>query len=173
MHYIKYPIYFFGLILLTPIAHSAGVPFPALQFLIGNWQVESKPGDATAHFEFALDVQGKALVRHNHIDYPQGATHDDLVVVSQEGTTMRGYYFDSDGYTGRYTITANGAQVIFTSDPTPKVPRYRLTYTALPDGRLNAKLEVAPAGKPNAFASYLDWVAKKANATSSDTPPPK
>jgi hypothetical protein len=165
MHYIKYPIYFFGLVLLTPIAYSAGVPFPALQFLIGNWQVESKPGEATAHFEFALDLQGKVLVRHNHIDYPQGTTHDDLVVVTQEGTTTRGYYFDSDGYTGRYTITANGAQVIFISDRIPNVPRYRLTYTALPDGRLNAKLEVAPAGKPNAFASYLDWVAKKANAT--------
>jgi hypothetical protein len=173
MQHIKCSVYLFVMALLSPVAHSAGVPFPALQFLIGNWQVESKSGEATAHFEFALDVQGKALVRHNHIDYPQGATHDDLVVVAQEGNATRGYYFDSDGYAGRYTITANGAQVIFVSDPIPKVPRYRLTYTALPDGRLNAKLEVAPAGKPNAFASYLDWVAKKVSATSSETTPTK
>jgi hypothetical protein len=175
MHYIKYAIYLFTIVLFASIAQSAGVPFPALQFLIGNWQVESKPGEATAHFEFALDVQGKVLVRHNHIDYPQGTAHDDLVVIDQEGVpaTTRGYYFDSDGYSGRYTITANGAQVIFVSDPIPKLPRYRLTYTGLPDGRLNAKLEVAPAGKPNVFAPYLDWVARKVNATPSESAPAK
>jgi hypothetical protein len=172
MHYLRYSVYLFAIILLAPMAHSAGVPFPALQFLLGNWQVESKPGEATAHFEFVLDLQGKVIVRHNHIEYPQGARHDDLVVVSQEGATTRGYYFDSDGYSGRYSITANGAQVIFTSEPIPKLPRYRLTYTALPDGRLNAKLEVAPAGKPNAFASYLDWVASKTNSNASATPTP-
>jgi hypothetical protein len=165
MNYLKCCICLFALTTLTSIGHSAGVPFPALQFLIGNWQVEAKPGEGAAHFEFALDVQGKVLVRHNHVDLPQGISHDDLVVVSQEGNATRGYYFDSEGYSGRYTVTANGAQVIMLSDSIPKLPRYRLTYTSLPDGRLNAKLEVAPAGKPNAFGPYLDWVAKKVSST--------
>jgi hypothetical protein len=113
----------------------------------------------------ALDLQGKVLVRHNHVESPQGTIHDDMLVISQEGVpaTTKGYYFDSDGYSGRYSITANGAEVVFVSDAIPKVPRYRLTYTQLPDGRLNCKLEAAPAGKPNAFVNYLEWVAKKAS----------
>jgi hypothetical protein len=50
---------------------------------------------------------------------------------------------------------------VFVSDRLPKLPRYRLTYTQLPDGRLDAKLEVAPAAKPDAFGPLLDWVAKR------------
>ncbi len=167
MQYIKYLIYFFAPILLQPAAFAAGVPFPALQFLVGNWQVEAKPGEGAAHFEFVLDLQGKVLVRHNHVESSAtagGAIHDDLLVIAQEGipATIKASYFDSDGYLGRYAVTANGNQAVFVSDAVPKIPRYRLTYTALPDGRLNAKLEVAPAGKPNAFANYLEWVATKA-----------
>ncbi len=167
MKLLKYPIYFFAIVLLQSAAFSAGVPFPALQFLVGNWQVEAKPGEGAAHFEFTLDLQGKVLVRHNHVEpgATAGATiHDDLLVIAQEGVpaTIKASYYDSDGYLGRYTVTANGNQAVLVSDIVPKFPRYRLTYTALPDGRLNAKLEVAPAGKPNAFASYLEWVATKA-----------
>jgi len=166
MHHIKYLIYFLASFLFASVAFPAGVPFPALQFLVGNWEVEAKPGEGAAHFEFSVDLQGKVLIRKNHVDLPgaTGAAHDDLLVIAQEGipATIHASYFDSDGYLGRYTVTANGNQAVFVSDSIPKLPRYRLTYTGLPDGRLNAKLEVAPAGKPNAFANYLEWVAKKA-----------
>lgn len=168
MRHSKFILCFLAVILQAPFAFPAGVPFPALQFLVGNWEIEAKPGEGSGHFEFSLDLQGKVLVRKNHVDYPatnaQAAiVHDDLLVITQEGVpaTLHGSYFDSSGYLGRYTITANGNQAVLVSDPYPKLPRYRLTYTGLPDGRLNAKLEVAPAGKPNAFANYLEWVAKK------------
>jgi hypothetical protein len=151
---------------LPSITYSAGVPFPALQFLVGNWEIEAKPGEGAGHFEFALDLQGKVLIRHNHVESPAssgGAIHDDLLVIAQETpAAMRASYYDSDGYLARYTVTANGTQATCVSDTIPKLPRFRLTYTLLPDGRLNAKLEMAPAGKPNAFANYLEWVAKKA-----------
>jgi hypothetical protein len=169
MHQIKYVIYILGTSLFATAAFPAGVPFPALQFLVGNWEVEAKPGEGTAHFEFSIDLQGKVLVRHNHVEYPAtggkpAGAHDDLLVIYQEGTptTTRAAYYDSDGYVARYTATSSGAgQVVFVSDRLPKLPRYRLTYTQLPDGRLDAKLEVAAAGKPDAFGPLLDWVAKR------------
>ncbi len=168
MHHLKYFICLLLAVSFAPAALPAGVPFPALQFLVGNWEIEAKPNEGSGHFEFSIDLQGKVLIRRNHVDYPATAAsapivHDDLLVITQEGipATMHGSYFDSFGYLGRYTITANGNQAVLVSDPYPKFPRYRLTYTGLPDGRLNAKLEVAPIGKPNAFANYLEWVAKK------------
>jgi len=169
MYPIKCLIYIFSASLFATIADSAGVPFPAVQFLVGNWEVEAKPGEGTAHFEFSVELQGKVLIRRNHVEYPAtggkpGAIHDDLLVVYQERTPVatRATYYDSDGYVARYTVSSSGAgQVVFVSDRLPKIPRYRLTYTELPDGRLDAKLEVAPAGKPEAFGPLLDWVAKR------------
>jgi hypothetical protein len=169
MHRIKSFICLVVISFIAPAAFSAGVAFPALQFLVGNWEAEAKPGEGSAHFEFALDLQGKILVRHNHAEYPatagqQPVVHDDLLVIYQDGTppATHAVYFDSAGYGARYTATSSGAgQVVFVSDKVAKLPRYRLTYTQLPDGRLDAKLEVAPAGKPDAFASYLGWVSKK------------
>lgn len=168
MRHLKFLLVYLAAISFTQSIFAAGVPFPSLQFLIGNWEIEAEPGKGSGHFEFAVDLQGKVLIRRNHVDYPAtnasaAIVHDDLLVITQEGVpaALKGSYFDSFGYLGRYTITANGTQATFVSDPYPKFPRYRLTYTGLPDGRLNAKLEVAPAGKPNAFASYLEWVAAK------------
>ena len=173
-----------GISLFAPVVFSAGVAFPALQFLVGNWEAESKPGEGSAHFEFSLDLQGKVLIRRNHVEYPAAAgqpagVRDDLLVIYQEGipAAIHAAYFDSDGYGARYTATTSGAgEVVFVSDPVAKLPRYRLTYTQLPDGRLNAKLEVAPAGKPKAFANYLEWVSKRVTRNQSDaaaTPPAK
>jgi hypothetical protein len=184
MHHIKYLIYIFGTSVFAPGAFSAGVPFPTLQFLVGNWEAESKPGEASAHFEFSLDLQGKVLVRRNHVEYPatpgqQALVHDDLLVTYQEGipASTRAVYFDNEGYVARYVVTSSGpGQVVFVSESVTKVARYRLTYTQLPDGRLNAKLEVAPPGKPNAFANYLEWVSKRVTRNQSDaavTPPAK
>ena len=85
---------------------------------------------------------------------------------------IQAVYVDSDGYGARYTATTSGAgEVVFVSDAVAKLPRYRLTYTQLPDGRMNAKLEVAPAGKPKAFANYLEWVSKRVTTKSDTTTP--
>jgi hypothetical protein len=42
-------------------------------------------------------------------------------------------------------------------------PRYRLTYRrGASAGTLDGSFEVAPPDKPDAFAPYLSWRAKKA-----------
>ena len=155
--------------LLTPMVASAQDAFSALQFLVGNWEGEGKPGEATSHTEFTLDVQGKVLTRKNHAEYPPAAgkpayIHDDLFVAYREvkPVATKGLYLDSDGYYARYTVTSSGAgQAAFTSDPIPGFPRYRVSYSLLPDGRLSTTIEVASAAKPKVFGPYLQWTSKK------------
>lgn len=155
--------------LLAPLAASGQDAFSALQFLAGNWEAEGKPGEATGHTEFTMDIQGHALVRHNHAEYPPAAgkpayIHDDLMVVYREvkPVATKGAYFDAAGYYARYTITSSApGQATFVSDVIPGFPRYRVSYSLLPDGRLSTTIEVSPAGKKEAFGPYLQWTSKR------------
>src|ERR1700710_488246 len=121
--------------LLTPLAASAQDAFSGLQFLVGNWEAEGKPGEATGHTEFTLDLQGKALVRHNHAEYPPANgkpayIHDDLMVTYREvkPVATKAVYFDSAGYYARYTVTSSSpGQATFISDVIPGFPRYRVS----------------------------------------------
>jgi hypothetical protein len=174
MRHTKTLLYFVGICLLTPVVASAQDAFSALQFLVGNWEAEATPvaPGVTSHTEFSLDLQGKALVRHNHADYPPANgkpayIHDDLLVTYREvkPVATKAVYFDSDGYYARYTVTSSASgQATFISDVIPGFPRYRVSYSLLPDGRLSTTIEVSPAGKSNAYAPYLQWTSKHASA---------
>jgi hypothetical protein len=147
----------------------AGDPYSALQFLMGEWVADGPAAAGSGHFEFTPDVQGNVLVRRNHAEYPAAngrpaVDHDDLMVVYREGTppVTRAIYFDNEGHVIRYNVEAGvpGA-VTFVSEVAAGMPRYRLSYTKLPDGRLGGKFEVAPPGKPEEFKTYLEWTAKR------------
>jgi hypothetical protein len=162
-----------------PIIASAQDSFAALQFLVGNWEAESTPNVTVARTDFMLDLQEKALVRHNHAEYPaangrRAYTHDDLVVVYREvkPAATKALYLDSDGYYARYTVTSSApGQATFVSDVIPGFPRYRTSYSLLPDGRLSTTIEVSPAGKANAYAPFLQWISKRAAASVSNPSP--
>ena len=171
MSHIKALLTLFALCLsLAPFTASAQEPFSNLQFLIGKWEAEGKPGEATGHTEFSLDIQGHALVRHNHAEYPPASgrpayVHDDLLVTYDEvkPVAKKGIYLDAAGYYARYTVTSSApGQATFVSDPIPGFPRYRVSYSMLPDGRLSTTIEVSPVGKSNAYAPYLQWTSKRA-----------
>jgi hypothetical protein len=138
-----------------------------LQFLAGDWVAVSKPGEGTGSFSFTPDVQGSILVRRNHSENPAAngrpaGIHDDLMVVFHEGSpaVVRAIYFDSEGHTIRYTAdVAAAGQVTFVSDASAPGPRFRLSYASHRDGTLDGKFEVAPPGKPDAFATYFAWSA--------------
>ena len=165
--------------LCFPVIASAQDAFAALQFLVGNWEAEPTATVTVARTDFALDLQGKALVRHNHAEYPAANgkppyTHDDLLVVYREvkPVATKGLYLDSDGYYARYTVTSSApGQATFVSDVIPGFPRYRTSYAFLPDGRLSTSIEVSPAGKANAFAPFLQWMSKCAGASASNPSP--
>jgi hypothetical protein len=148
----------------APPANSA--PLAQLQFLVGNWEAVSKPGEPTGSFSFTREVQGQVIVRHNHAAYPAAdgrpaTTHDDLMVIYQEGTALRADYFDNEGHIIRYTAQARAGQVSFISEVIANAPRYRLSYATLPNGNVTGRFDIAPPGKPDAFTQYLVWEAKR------------
>jgi hypothetical protein len=142
------------------------------QFLMGRWAAGGggKPGEGKGTFSFALELQGKVLVRKNRLEFPAtpqrpAFTHEDLLVVYRDAdpTPNRAIYFDSEGYVIHYTATFSeeGKVLTFLSDASPQAPRQRLTYVQNGDGTLKVKFEIAPPGKPEAFVTHVEGVAHR------------
>lgn len=123
-----------------------------LKMLSGEWTGEGsgKPGTGSGDFSFAPDLQGKIMLRRSFAEYP-GARHDDLMVVYRDGDATRADYYDSEGHVIRYTVIIASQRVVFASD---SAPRYRLTYTALPEEKLRVQFEID--SKP-----YLDGICRR------------
>jgi hypothetical protein len=148
-----------------------------LGFLIGEWVGEGggSPGQGSGGFSFLPDQDGRILVRRNHADYPAtkgkpAYSHTDLTIVYQESgeTKLRAIYFDDEGHTIHYTVghytvepSADGSSVQFLSDAAAPQPRYRLTYRQTGHDRVAIRFEIAPPGKPAAFSTYIDAMARR------------
>lgn len=145
---------------------AAPNPFAALQFLLGEWEALSKPGES-GWTTFTREAQGRVIMRRNHADYVAAngrpaSTHDDLMVIYQDGTVLRADYFDNEGHIIRYTVQSSAdGRVTFVSEALANAPRYRLSYAKLLNGNVSGKFEIAPPGKPEAFTQYLVWEAKR------------
>lgn len=142
------------------------------EFLLGNWVGEGggESGQGSGGFSFALDLQGKILVRKNRADYPAtkerpAYSHADLMVVYPEAGTKRerAIYFDNEGHVIHYGIefSRDGRTVVFLSDVSASAPRYRLTYAEKSAGAVTIKFEIAPPGKPDAFSKYIEAAARR------------
>jgi hypothetical protein len=147
-------------------------PWAMYRFLIGEWVGEGtgQPGQGTGEFSFLPDLQGKILVRKNRAGYPaSGAqpafSHEDLLVVykGEDGKRAHAIYFDSEDHVIRYTVSVSEDRksLTFVSDPSPKAPRFRLTYVSEEGDKLGIKFEIAPPGKPEGFRPYIEAKAKK------------
>ena len=143
-------------------------PWAALRYLAGEWKGEGggAPGQASAGgFTFHFDLQGKVFVRTSFAEYPAAAgrpafRHDDLMVIYEENGP-RAIYFDNEDHVIRYRVIAATDAVTFVSDPAPSAPRYRLTYRRTGAATVSIRFEIAPSGKPEAFAPYLDATARR------------
>jgi len=141
------------------------------RFLLGEWTGEGagQPGQGTGTFSFKLDLQGKVLVRRNRADYHAtkdrpAFSHEDLMVIYQEEEPRtHAIYFDNEGHVIHYTaaVSEDKNTITFVSAPAPSNPRFRLTYTNGRNGTLAIKFEIAPPGKPDAFSTYLEGVARR------------
>ena len=142
------------------------------KFLVGTWTAEGhgEPGKGKGVFSFGLELQGKILVRRNHLNFPAtpqrpAFTHEDLLVVYRDAgaTPNRAIYFDSEGFVIHYAVafSEKGKVLTFLSDASPQAPRQRLTYVQNPDGSLKVKFEIAPPGKPEAFVTHVEGVAHR------------
>jgi hypothetical protein len=139
----------------------------SLAFLLGDWDAVPAAAGETGAFSFRSSVQGRVIVRTNYANYPAAngkpaSRHDDLLVIAADGGTLRADYFDNEGHVIRYVVESPAAgQVVFVSEVKPNEPRYRLRYTANPDGTLAGQFDVAPPGKPESFNPYLKWSARR------------
>jgi hypothetical protein len=153
----------------SPADNAAG--WGPVQYLVGDWTGEGGggPGQGAGSFSFKPDLQGKILVRKNRAEYPAAkeraaSVHDDLMVIYRDTpeAALRAVYFDSEGHTIRYEVQAPpDGGVVFVSGPEPSAPRYRLTYTRVDWDHLKIKFEIAPPGKPEQFATYIEAGARR------------
>ncbi|MBI5709730.1 MAG: hypothetical protein HZC42_05395 [Candidatus Eisenbacteria bacterium] len=154
---------------------AAAAPPPgweAWRYLLGEWSAvgSGRPGEASGGFGFATDLEGGALVRRSHADYPAApgrpaAHHEDLMVLYREGSgsAARALYLDNEGHVIHYAAeaSAGGTRWTFTSAAAPAAPRYRFTYMKLTRDSLAMRFEIAPPGKPDSLATYLQGTARR------------
>jgi hypothetical protein len=138
---------------------------------MGEWVGEGsgKPGQGSGAFSFTTDLQGKVLIRKNYAEYPPtkdrpAFRHEDLMIVYRDdsGSQLHAIYFDSENHTISYGIkTIDSNTVEFLSEVDPATPRYRLTYRKTSADTLSIKFEIAPPGKPDSFATYIEAVSRR------------
>jgi len=146
------------------------VNWDAFKFLMGEWVGEGTgaPGEGTGGFTFTFDLQNTILVRKNYANYPAtkdrpAFRHDDLMIVSQEMGKTKAVYFDNEQHVINYSVTVSGDSnsVVFVSDATPSAPRFRLTNTKAGTDKITILFEMAPPGKPESFARYIEATARR------------
>jgi hypothetical protein len=147
-------------LLLILAATCAGAqtadPFKAIQFLTGDWAGEGagSPGESAGACSFALDLQGKVLIRKSYAVSAQGR-HDDLMVVyfDESSKNLKAIYFDNEGHIIHYTVESGPDSAVFRNE------QYRLTYRKSGGDKLAMDFDIAAQGKP--FANYLHATLRK------------
>ena len=152
----------------TPPPAPTATPTPALDAswgalrdLVGAWEGASEQEQSKGTMTLTPDLGGQVLVRRGTNDSPRGH-HEDLTIIRRaDGGTFRADYFDNEGHVIRYLVQPRPGGVVFVSEIRPGEPRYRLTYTRADDATITGGFEVAPPGRPDEFAAYLSWRARK------------
>jgi hypothetical protein len=146
------------------------VNWNAFKVLMGEWVGEGtgSPGEGTGGFTFSFDLQNTILVRKNYANYPAtkdhpAFTHDDLMIVYQDGGKTRAIYFDNEQHVINYSVavSSDSNSIVFASDAVPAMPRFRLTNTKAGTDKIAITLDIAPPGKPESFARYIEAVARR------------
>ena len=153
---------------MSLLAQTPQPEWDRLAFLIGEWEGAGDPAGATGGFAFARGAQDHVVVRTNYSNTPAkgdlaASRHDDLMIIYAEGGALKADYFDSEGHVIRYILQppSRADEVVFVSEIKGTEPRYRLTYARQSAAALAGRFDVAPPGRPDAFAPYLTWSARR------------
>jgi len=141
------------------------------EFLLGEWAWSGggQPGQAKGTSTFEPDLNGTVLLRKVHLDYPASKdraafSHDDLLYVYHDPSdgSLRAIFF-GENHVIRYAVTVapGGDSIQFLSDAAPSGTRARMTYTKVGADSVTEKFELAPPGKPDQFATYVEFVAER------------
>jgi hypothetical protein len=157
--------------LLLPLAAFAQNASPDSwadwKFLLGEWtagESSGVPGQASkGFFTLVPDLNGQALVRKNHAEYPAAGgrpaiVHDDLMIVYREAGATKAFYDDSEGHAIRYNVSFSPDKktIVFLSEKNEGAPQYRLTYENVQAGTAKVVFEIAPPDKPGQFTKYVE-----------------
>jgi hypothetical protein len=163
-------------LILSSVAAFAQAGSPDLwsdwKFLIGEWSTgesSGAPGQASkGGFTLAPDLGGQVLVRRNHAEYPPAEgrpaiVHDDLMIIYHVPSGARkfatkAFYDDNTGHAIHYNVnfSPDKKKIVFLSEPSPGAPQYRLTYEDVEPGTARVHFEIAQAGNPGKFATYVE-----------------
>lgn len=160
-----------ALSLAAPLLAQAPAPkadlFEPVRFLAGDWagETDGKPDSPSGAASFRFELEGRALVRRSHADYPAAngrpaVHHEDQMTVFAEGGLLKAFYVDNEGHVIRYVATAIPQGVAFTSEPVAG-PRFRLTYLRGAADTVTVRFEIAPPNAPDAFKTYVEGVTRK------------
>lgn len=124
---------------------------------LGAWQGSGGggPGHGVGEFNFATELQGAVMIRHNYAEYPAtngkpSFRHDDLVVIYHDTENKtRADYWDSEGHIIHYDVALSADKLVFLSDVGAPGPRYRLTYVKTDANTLKITFEIAPPNSLN------------------------
>ena len=161
------------LLLLVPVpvrsfqqSAKEGDNWEPFRFLIGEWtgKGSGSPGEAGGSFSFSFELEEKILVRRNRADYPAtkekpAYSHTDLMVIYKEGPVTRAIYFDNEGHIINYAVTVSKdlpTRVTFLGDISASAPRFRFVYSKINNDNMTFQFDIAPPGKPDVFARYLE-----------------
>jgi hypothetical protein len=143
-------------------------PLAALQFLLGEWEAISRPGEATGGFAFTPALLSHVIVRTNYSDQPASDErpafrHEDLMVIYvDDSEVLRADYYDSEGHVIRYEGQLGPAgEVAFVAAATAAGPGFRLSYRQVEPGFLEGRFEIALLQPAGAYAPYLAWSARR------------
>jgi hypothetical protein len=137
------------------------------QWLIGDWkgEGEGKPGQGSGGFSFKPDLDNMILVRKSHMEFEKlrdkPMVHDDLMTIypGYSGTLPKAVYFDNEGHYISYTFTTNDKEIVFTSEHTPNMPIFRLSYYKIDSNEVNTKFEMSKDG--TTFQTYMEGKSKR------------
>lgn len=148
----------------TGLSATDRTPF---DWLMGSWTgVGGGAEQGVGAFSFTPEAGGQVIVRRNVADYPAqdgkpASHHEDLMVIEGAGAAITARYWDSEGQTIHYQVSAPQPGVVVFLSHEPAGPRFRLTYRRTSEG-LNGSFEIARPGHRDQFKPYLTWKARKA-----------
>jgi len=164
-----------ALVALPVVARGAAPdPWARWRFLLGEWTGTGAgdPGAGSGGSTFALELDGKILVRHSRADYPAtpgraAIAHRDLLIVYPGAcdSLFRAIYFDNEGHVIQYRVLvpAAGGGAIFDSDGPEPGPCFRLTYETQADGGISVAFFTGPPG--GELRRYVSGTLLRAGAT--------
>ena len=120
-----------------------------LGFMVGDWSAAGDSVGAGAGGASSIhpDLQGRVLVRRDHVLVKAGGSFDIYMVVYDDGGRLRADFIDTEGHVIHYAVTPSpGPSAVFESPGAAGTPGYRLTYAASSADRLHIRFEIAPPG---------------------------